>query len=62
VNVGVYVDACEAANADPADMPTKYPNGQHGDIDGDCDVDMTDFAILASTWLDCMSAKLGCIP
>jgi hypothetical protein len=61
VNVGVYVDACEAANADPADIPTKYPNG-HGDIDGDCDVDLSDFAILAETWIDCMSAKMDCVP
>jgi hypothetical protein len=61
VNVGVYVDACEAANQDPADIPTKYPNGQHGDIDGDCDVDLNDFAIMAASWLDCMSTKLGCI-
>jgi hypothetical protein len=60
VNVGVYVDACAAANADPADMPASYPNG-HGDIDGDCDVDLSDFAIMAESWLDCMSTKLGCI-
>jgi hypothetical protein len=59
VNVGVYVDACAAAKADPADIPATYTEG-HGDIDGDCDVDLNDFAIIAATWLDCMSSKLGC--
>jgi hypothetical protein len=61
MNVGVYVDACEAANADPTDIPIRYPNG-NGDINGDCHVDLNDFAILAETWIDCMSAKLGCTP
>ncbi len=59
VNVGVYVDACAAAKADPDDIPANYPDG-HGDIDGDCDIDLDDFAIIAATWLDCMSSKLGC--
>jgi hypothetical protein len=61
VNVGVYVDACEAANEDPDDIPATYPNG-HGDIDGDCDTDMDDFVLLAASWLECMSEKLDCTP
>ena len=58
-NVGVYVNACEAAKADPGDISASYPDG-HGDIDGDCDVDLVDFALVAGSWLDCMSTKLGC--
>ena len=61
VNIGVYVDACEAANEDPDDIPATYPNG-HGDIDGDCDTDLEDFVILAISWLECMSDKLDCTP
>lgn len=61
VNVGVYVDACAAAYADPDDIQTAYPDGT-GDIDGDCDTDLEDFARLAATWMDCMSDKLGCNP
>lgn len=61
VNVGVYVDACAAAYADPDDIQTAYPNGT-GDIDGDCDTDLNDFALMAATWMDCMSDKLGCNP
>lgn len=60
INVGVYSSACEAAQQDPSDIPAAYPAG-HGDIDGDCDVDMEDFALMAASWLDCMSDKLGCI-
>lgn len=60
VNVGVYVNACAAAKADPTDIAAKYPAG-HGDIDGDCDTDLADFALLASSWIDCMSPKLGCL-
>lgn len=59
VTVIVYGSACEAAQGDPADMPTKYPSG-HGDIDGDCDTDLADLSILAGSWIDCMSPKLGC--
>lgn len=61
VNVGVYADACTAANEDPDDIPAKYPNG-HGDIDGDCDTDLDDFILLAESWLECMSDKLDCSP
>lgn len=59
MNIGVYGSPCEAAIADPLDSYNAY--GLHGDIDGDCDTDLADFAILASTWLDCMSAKMGCL-
>jgi len=59
VNVGVYPDACKAAYEDPDDIPATYPDG-HGDIDGDCDTDIVDFALMAYSWLDCMSDKLGC--
>lgn len=59
VNVGVYVDACAAAKADPGDIAATYPNG-HGDINGDCKTDMRDLALLAESWVECMSPKLGC--
>ena len=59
LHVGVYVNACEAAKADPTDISASYPAG-NGDIDGDCDTDLVDFAILAGSWLECMSDKLGC--
>ncbi|HOQ04819.1 MAG TPA: hypothetical protein PKY88_06365 [Anaerohalosphaeraceae bacterium] len=61
VNVGVYAGACEAAYQDPSDIQTRYPNG-HGDINGNCEIDLEDLAILARSWLDCMSSKLGCTP
>ncbi len=61
VNVGVYVSPCEAAKADPGDIQASYPDG-HGDIDGDCDTDLADFALLAGSWIDCMSTKLDCTP
>ncbi|HOK67371.1 MAG TPA: hypothetical protein PK054_02845 [Anaerohalosphaeraceae bacterium] len=61
VNVGVYAGACEAAYQDPSDIQTRYPNG-HGDINGNCEIDLEDLAILARSWLDCMSGKLGCTP
>ncbi len=60
LNVGVYVNACEAAKADPSDIAAGYPAG-HGDIDGDCDTDLVDFALMAGSWLECMSDKLGCM-
>jgi len=59
VNVGVYPDACAAAYADPDDLSATYPNG-HGDIDGDCDTDLEDFALLAASWVDCMTDKITC--
>jgi hypothetical protein len=73
VNVGVYVDACSATYNDPADVAALYParspvriansvNYLVGDINGDCNINLADFAILAGTWLDCMSAKMGCTP
>ena len=60
MNVGVYSSVCEAAKEDPTDRYSNYPGGFNGDIDGDCDTDLFDFAILALTWLDCMSEKLPC--
>jgi hypothetical protein len=56
VNVGVYVDACAAAYADPADLKFE------ADVSGDCKVDLDDLAMLASEWIQCMSTKLGCTP
>jgi hypothetical protein len=63
VNAGVYGTCLEAAMEDPADttIETNWPNG-HGDIDGDCDTDMEDFAIMASSWVTCMTEKAGCTP
>jgi hypothetical protein len=57
----VYDTPCEAVYADPAGIATQYPDG-HGDIDGDCDTDIEDFALFAATWLDCFDARLGCTP
>ena len=59
VTVIVYGTACDAAKGDPDDIAATYPN-EHGDIDGDCDTDLDDFAILAASWLDCMSDKIVC--
>jgi hypothetical protein len=61
VDVYVYGSACEAAKGDPDDIPANYPGGI-GDLDNDCDIDLDDLAITAATWLDCLSAKLGCTP
>jgi hypothetical protein len=59
VTVVVFGSACEAANGDPTDIPANYPNGT-GDINGDCKINLDDFAIMAGTWLDCLSTKLVC--
>ncbi|MCE5186587.1 MAG: hypothetical protein LLF76_10725 [Planctomycetaceae bacterium] len=61
VTVIVYGSACAAAQGDPSDIPARYPGG-HGDINGDCLTNLTDLAIMAGSWIDCMSAKLGCTP
>ena len=61
VGIGIYSSPCEAAKEDPQDSYNDYVDGMHGDINGDCKTDLEDFAILASTWLDCMSEKLGCL-
>jgi len=55
-DIYVYATPCEAAQGDP--MDASLP----GDVDGDCDADLADFAVVASTWMDCMSEKLGCTP
>lgn len=63
MNVGIYGTCLEAALADPADstIEQSWPDG-HGDINGDCRTDLEDFAILASSWMDCMTVKAGCTP
>lgn len=63
MNVGVYGTCLEAALEDPADTTIEltWPDG-HGDINGDCKTDLADFAILASSWVDCMTIKAGCNP
>lgn len=60
VEVIVYSTACEAAHGDPADHYHTYPFV--GDVNNDCLVNMADLAIMAATWLDCVSDKLGCTP
>lgn len=64
MNVGIYNSCLEAALEDPNDkkITETWPNGQHGDINGDCKTNLEDFAILASTWIECMTAKAGCTP
>lgn len=63
MNAGVYNTCLEAALEDPSDntIESNWANG-HGDIDGDCDTDLEDFAILASSWAECMTIKAGCTP
>jgi hypothetical protein len=48
VNIGVYGSSCEATQANPDSAYNAAPNG---DTDGDCDVDLTDLANLAASWL-----------
>lgn len=60
VHVGVYSSACQAAMEDPSDRYNSYPDGLTGDVNSDCETNLEDLAIVASTWLDCMSDKLGC--
>ena len=60
MHVGVYGTCIEAAQEDPSDP--MYQNLDHGDIDGDCDIDLADFAIFASGYLDCLTPKAGCTP
>lgn len=60
VEVIVYGSACEAAQGDPDDHYHTY--AFIGDTNNDCQVNLEDLAIMAATWLDCLSAKLGCMP
>lgn len=60
VEVIVYGSACEAAKGDPADHYHTY--AFIGDVNNDCQIDLEDLAIVAATWLDCVSDKLGCTP
>ena len=64
MNVGIYTTCLEAALEDPADttIESNWPNGQHGDINGDCKTDLEDIAVLASSWVQCMTVKAGCTP
>jgi len=57
----VYVTntACEAARIDPDDHYQTYDFV--GDVNNDCKVNLDDLAIMAATWLDCLTAKLGCM-
>ena len=56
----VYLTCIEAAVNDPDDP--MYQDWINGDIDGDCDTDLADFAILAEDWAGCMTPKAGCTP
>lgn len=60
VDVYVYGNACEAAQGDPADHYQTYVFV--GDVNNDCKVNLDDLSIMAATWLDCLSSKLGCTP
>ncbi|MHC4906276.1 MAG: hypothetical protein ACYTEN_10680, partial [Planctomycetota bacterium] len=55
VRAGVYGTCAEAVTEDPDD-----PWDTTGDIDGDCDKDLADFALLAADWLGCNAAKTAC--
>lgn len=60
--VGIYVTetACDAAMIDPDDHYQSYEFV--GDTNDDCEVNIEDLAIMAATWQDCLTDKLGCIP
>jgi hypothetical protein len=55
VAVGVYSTCAAAAIADPND---NYDGT--GDLNGDCKVDLHDFATFASKWLSCDSLRRAC--
>jgi hypothetical protein len=55
VNVGVYATCAAAAIADPNDNYTGA-----GDLNGDCKVDLYDFAVIANNWLACDSLRRSC--
>lgn len=63
LNVGVYGTCLEAALEDPTDstIENTWPDG-HGDINGDCRTDLEDLALMALSWVDCMTVKAGCTP
>jgi len=52
VSIEVYANACDAAKAEPgyALIP--------GDIDEDCYVDLSDFSLMATHWLECNSLDI----
>jgi len=49
----VYADACAHAKAQPGFVAVP------GDIDGNCEVNIGDFALLAQDWLQCVSSDCG---
>ncbi len=55
VVVGVYATCAAAAIADPND-----PYDGVGDVNGDCKVDLYDFAIFVGKWLACDSLRRPC--
>jgi len=56
----VYLTCIEAATNDPDDP--MYQQWINGDLDGDCDTDLNDFAIIARDWATCMTPKASCTP
>lgn len=56
MHVIVADSPCDAVKADPLDLLLEC------DKDEDCDCDIDDFNIVLSSYLDCMSTKLGCTP
>jgi hypothetical protein len=55
VVVGVYATCAAAAIADPTDAYDGV-----GDFNGDCKVDLADFALFANKWLACDSLRRSC--
>lgn len=52
IEVNVYSDACQAKKDSPSGWTANYY-----DRDGDCDVDVADFAVFAREWLDDTTMK-----
>jgi hypothetical protein len=55
VIVGVYATCKDAAIGNPDD-----PYNAAGDLNGDCKVNLADFAIFAADWLKCNSLRITC--
>ena len=47
VSIEVYANACDAAKAEPGYVPIP------GDFNEDCYVDLSDFSLMATHWLEC---------
>ncbi len=58
VDIYVTETACDAAKIDPDDHYQTYEFV--GDTNDDCEVNIEDLAIMAATWQDCLTDKLGC--